>query len=46
MGRSRIVTRPWENGIPTRQTFLRTEKSTIEELGTPEPLSAFQSINV
>lgn len=46
MGRSRVVTRPLENGIPMRQTFLRTEKSTIQELDDPEPLSGFESINV
>lgn len=46
MGKSRLVTRSWENGIPMRHTFLRTEKSTIEELGKPEPLSPTQSINV
>lgn len=46
MGKSRLVTRSWENGIPLRHTYLRTEKSTIEELGKPEPLSESQSINV
>ncbi|MBL7649111.1 MAG: hypothetical protein JNK74_23285 [Candidatus Hydrogenedentes bacterium] len=46
MGRSRIVTKAWENGIPARQTYLRTEKSTIETLGEPEPLMISGSINV
>jgi hypothetical protein len=46
MGKSRVVTKPWENGIPVRQTFLRTEKSTIEEQGAPEPLAVPESINV
>jgi hypothetical protein len=46
MGRSRIVTKPWENNIPARQTYLRTEKSTIEALGEPEPLMISGTINV
>jgi hypothetical protein len=40
------VTKPWENNIPARQTYLRTEKSTIEALGEPEPLMISGTINV
>ena len=46
MNKSRFVTKEWENGIPVRQCFLRTDKSTIEELGEAEPLSVPESINV
>jgi len=46
MGKSRVVIRPPENGVPVRQTYLRTEKSTIEPFGEPEPLSGMDSLNV
>lgn len=46
MGKSRLVTKPWPGNVPVRQTFLRTEKSTIEEIGEPEALVVHDSINV
>lgn len=46
MGKSRVVTRPSETGIPMRVTYVRTEKSTIELFGEPEPLPNVGSINV
>lgn len=44
--RSRIFTQALENNLPAIQTFIRTDRSTIEPVGPPQPLPDQISINV
>ena len=45
LSRGKIVTGSWENNIPVRQTYVRTEQSTIEPAGEPEHIGG-DTINV
>lgn len=46
MPKSRIITGGEVGDVPMRQTFVRTDKSTIEPAGAPEPVSGVEDIKV